>query len=54
MFTSKKVESVPDQERFQNFVDDIFVLVQVTHKNGESAEKIRNNFFLKVHPNDQL
>ena len=50
VFTSKKVESVPDQKRVREYFNDLFVLVQVTHGNGEWAKRIWNNKFLKVHP----
>ena len=47
----KKLRACRIKKGSQNFFDDIFVLVQVTHENGESAEKIRNKKILKMHPN---
>ena len=37
----------------RNDPEDIFVFVQVTHANGESAKRIRNKNLLNVQPNGQ-
>ena len=54
VFMSKKVESVWDQEGVAEFFDNIFVEVQVTNKNGESAKRIRNKNIHTLHLNAQL
>ena len=49
----KKFRACRIKKGSQNLFDDIFLLVQVTHENGESAKKIQNNKFLKEHPSVQ-
>ena len=49
----KSWERAGSRKVSQNCFDDIFVLVQVTNENGESAEKIQNKKILKLHPNEQ-
>ena len=50
----KKLRACRIKKQSQNIFDDIFVLVQETHKNGELAEKIQNKKILKMHPNAHL